>query len=290
VTRRADGTAWLRDVHREMRVVRLGQGVDATGRIADEALARTFAACDRYAAAVRELGAERTRFVATSAMRDAANRDEFTAGVLARFGVAPEIISGDQEAALSFAGATGALAGAEDPTPYLVIDIGGGSTEFVLGTDRVEAARSMDIGSVRLTERHFAADPPTTAQIAAARKDVTAALDQAAATVPLEQARTLVGVAGSVTTVAALALGLGAYDRSRVHLSRIPALKVSETAGELLTSTRAQRAASPVIHPGRVDVIAAGALILAVIVDRLGLPGLVVSEHDILDGIARSMA
>ena len=278
------------EVDRRMEIVRLGQGVDATGRIADEALARTFAACDRYAAAVRELGAERTRFVATSAMRDAANRDEFTAGVLARFGVAPEIISGDQEAALSFAGATGALAGAEDPTPYLVIDIGGGSTEFVLGTDRVEAARSMDIGSVRLTERHFAADPPTTAQIAAARKDVTAALDQAAATVPLEQARTLVGVAGSVTTVAALALGLGAYDRSRVHLSRIPALKVSETAGELLTSTRAQRAASPVIHPGRVDVIAAGALILAVIVDRLGLPGLVVSEHDILDGIARSMA
>jgi exopolyphosphatase / guanosine-5'-triphosphate,3'-diphosphate pyrophosphatase len=284
------------EVDRRMEIVRLGQGVDATGRIADEALERTFAACDRYAAIVRELGAKRTRFVATSAMRDAANRDEFTAGVLARFGVAPEIISGDEEAALSFAGATGALAGSGSadspafPTPYLVIDIGGGSTEFVLGTDRVEAARSVDIGSVRLTERHFAADPPTVAQIEAARKDVTAAIDQAAETVPLDRARTLVGVAGSVTTVAAIALGLDAYDRSRVHLSRISAERISETAGDLLTSTHAQRAASPVIHPGRVDVIGAGALILAVIVDRLGLPGLVVSEHDILDGIARSMA
>jgi exopolyphosphatase/guanosine-5'-triphosphate,3'-diphosphate pyrophosphatase len=284
------------EVDRRMEIVRLGQGVDATGRIADEALERTFGACDRYAAVVRELGAQRIRFVATSAMRDAANRDEFTAGVVARFGVAPEIISGDEEAALSFAGATGAVAGlgsagsAACPTPYLVIDIGGGSTEFVLGTDRVEAARSVDIGSVRLTERHFAADPPTSAQIAAARKDVVAAIDQAAETVPLDRARTLVGVAGSVTTVAAIALGLDAYDRSRVHLSRISAETVSATAGDLLTSTHAQRAASPVIHPGRVDVIGAGALILAVIVDRLGLPGLVVSEHDILDGIARSMA
>jgi exopolyphosphatase/guanosine-5'-triphosphate,3'-diphosphate pyrophosphatase len=294
------------EVDRRMEIVRLGQGVDATGRIADEALERTFGACDRYAAVVRELGAQRIRFVATSAMRDAANRDEFTAGVLARFGVAPEIISGDEEAALSFAGATGAVAGlggagsdaaASDaaastacPTPYLVIDIGGGSTEFVLGADRVEAARSVDIGSVRLTERHLAADPPTSAQIAAARKDVAAAIDQAAEAVPLDRARTLVGVAGSVTTVAAIALGLGAYDRSRVHLSRISAERISETAGDLLTSTHAQRAANPVIHPGRVDVIAAGALILAVIVDRLGLPGLVVSEHDILDGIARSMA
>jgi exopolyphosphatase/guanosine-5'-triphosphate,3'-diphosphate pyrophosphatase len=304
------------EVDRRMEIVRLGQGVDATGRIADEALERTFGACDRYAAVVRELGAQRIRFVATSAMRDAANRDEFTAGVLARFGVAPEIISGDEEAALSFAGATGAVAGlsgagsdaaasdaaasdaaASDaaastacPTPYLVIDIGGGSTEFVLGADRVEAARSVDIGSVRLTERHLAADPPTSAQIAAARKDVAAAIDQAAEAVPLDRARTLVGVAGSVTTVAAIALGLGAYDRSRVHLSRISAERISETAGDLLTSTHAQRAANPVIHSGRVDVIAAGALILAVIVDRLGLPGLVVSEHDILDGIARSMA
>jgi len=275
---------------RRMEIVRLGQGVDATGRLAPEALQRTFAACDDYAARIRELGAERIRFVATSATRDASNRDEFFEGIRARFGVEPEVITGDQEAALSFAGATGSVAGdpAGHPTPYLVVDIGGGSTEFVLGAGSVEAARSVDIGCVRLTERHLTQDPPTAAQIAAARRDVDAAIDLAAELVPVGQAKTLVGVAGSVTTVAAVALGLERYDPARVHLSRISAETVRQVAGDLLASTRALRAANPVIHPGRVDVIGAGALILAQIMDRLGLSEVVVSEHDILDGIALS--
>ncbi len=286
------------ELTRRMEVVRLGQGVDATGRLAPEALQRTFAACDDYAAQIRELGAQRIRFVATSATRDAANRDEFVEGVRSRLGVEPEVISGDQEAALSFLGATRAVATGSDaagsadatahPTPFLVVDIGGGSTEFVLGDGRVEAARSVDIGCVRLTERHLNQDPPTLAQITAARGDIDAAIDLAAEQVPIDQAKTLVGVAGSVTTVSAIALGLPEYDRDPVHLSRISAETVRRVAGDLLASTHAQRAANPVIHPGRVDVIGAGALILAQIVDRLGLPEVVVSEHDILDGIALS--
>ena len=264
--------------------------MDATGRIAEEALARTFAACDSYAAAIREFGATRTRFVATSAMRDAENRDEFAAGIAERFGVEPEIISGDEEAALSFAGATGAVAEAQaGPAPYLVIDLGGGSTEFVLGDRSVAAARSIDMGSVRLTERHFAADPPTPEQIAAARRDIAAGIDTAAATVPLDQARSLVGVAGSITTVAALALGLEQYERERVHLAAISAEAIHETAAQLLAATHDERAARKVIDPGRVDVIAAGALVTAMIVERLGLPELIVSESDILDGIAASI-
>jgi exopolyphosphatase/guanosine-5'-triphosphate,3'-diphosphate pyrophosphatase len=277
------------ELTRRMEIVRLGQGVDATGRLAPQALQRTFAACDDYAAEIRRLGAQRIRFVATSATRDAANRDEFVAGVRSRLGVEPEVITGSEEAALSFSGATRAVAAADGhPTPYLVVDIGGGSTEFVLGDREVEAARSVDIGCVRLTERHLTEDPPTPAQIAAARADIDAAIDLAARQVPIDQAKTLVGVAGSVTTVSAIALGLPEYDRDRVHLSRVSAQTVRRVAGDLLASTHAQRAANPVIHPGRVDVIGAGALILAQIVDRLGLAEVVVSEHDILDGIALS--
>lgn len=286
-------TGGTSELTRRMRIVRLGQGVDATGRLAPEALERTFAACADYAAEIRDLGAERLRFVATSATRDAANRDEFFAGVRSRLGVEPEVITGDEEAALSFAGATRAVAaqpldGGAHPTPYLVVDIGGGSTEFVLGDREVEAARSVDIGCVRLTERHLTQDPPTLAQITAARRDVDAAIDLAAEKVPIDQAKTLVGVAGSVTTVAAIALGLAEYDRDRVHLSRLSAETARTVAGDLLASTHAQRAANPVIHPGRVDVIGAGALILAQIAQRLGLAEIIVSEHDILDGIALS--
>jgi exopolyphosphatase / guanosine-5'-triphosphate,3'-diphosphate pyrophosphatase len=290
------GSGAQTDLLRRMEIVRLGQGVDATGRLAPEALQRTFAACDDYAARIRELGAERIRFVATSATRDAKNRDEFFGGVRTRFGVEPEVITGDQEAALSFAGATRAVAadgldgdGTAHPTPYLVVDIGGGSTEFVLGADGVEAARSVDIGCVRLTERHLTQDPPADDQIAAARRDIDAAIGRAAEAVPIDQAKTLVGVAGSVTTVAAVALGLSEYERDRVHLSRISAEAVRQVADRLLASTHEQRAAIPVIHPGRVDVIGAGALILVQIMDRLGLPEVVVSEHDILDGIALSL-
>ena len=280
------------EVERRMEIVRLGQGVDATGRLADDALARTFAACERYAAAIREHGAAEVRFVATSATRDAANRDVFVEGVRARLGVEPQIVSGDEEANLSFSGATRALADdtTRHATPYLVVDIGGGSTEFVLGDGSVTAARSVDIGCVRMTERHLRSDPPSPEQIAAATRDIDAGIDLAAQVVDLTQARTLVGVAGSATTVAAIALGLEHYERDLIHLSRIPADTVRRTAAELLAMTREQRAALTVMHPGRVDVIGAGALVLARIVDRLGLPEVVVSEHDILDGIALSLA
>lgn len=279
------------ELDRRMLIVRLGQGVDATGRFADEALERTFAACDEYAGVIAEHGVSELRFVATSATRDASNREEFFAGVRARLGVDPEVISGDEEANLSFRGATRALAddASDHPTPYLVVDIGGGSTEFVLGSENVLAARSVDVGCVRMTERHLKSDPPTLAQITEAKRDIDAAIDLAAETVHLAKAKTLVGLAGSVTTLAAIALGLEEYDRSRVHLARIPADVVRQTAADLLAMSHDQRAAIPVIHPGRVDVIAAGGLILVRIMDRLGLPEIIVSEHDILDGIAYSL-
>jgi len=279
----------LTDLDRRMEIVRLGQGVDRTGRLAPEALERTFAACRHYAEAIEAVGTERVRFVATSATRDAQNRAEFVAGVLDILGVQPEVVTGDEEAALSFMGATRELAGGDVPAPYLVVDIGGGSTEFVLGTDTVTAARSVDVGCVRLTERHLGADPPTAEQVAAATRDVDAAVERAAEAVPLDQARSLVGLAGSVTTVAGIALGLPAYDAARIHHSRIPAAQVHAVTDRLLASTHAERAAIPVMHPGRVDVIGAGALVLQRILDRLGLPEVVVSEHDILDGIAWSL-
>ena len=275
------------DVHREMRVVRLGQGVDRTGELAPEAIERTRLALVDYAATCRELGVERVRMVATSASRDARNREDFRAMVLAVLGAEPEVISGDEEAALSFDGATRGLDPADGP--FLVMDIGGGSTELVLGTRSVEAARSVDVGCVRLTERHLVDDPPTPEQVAAATADVDAALDLVRAVVPVERARTAVGLAGSVTTVAALALELGAYDAERIHLSRIPAADVAEVSSRLLSMPREQRAALPVMHPGRVDVIGAGALVLATLVDRLGLAEVLVSESDILDGIAWSV-
>jgi exopolyphosphatase / guanosine-5'-triphosphate,3'-diphosphate pyrophosphatase len=269
-----------------MRVVRLGQGVDRTGELAAEALERTRLALVDYAATCRELGVERVRMVATSATRDARNRDDFRTMVEAVLGVPPEVVSGDEEAALSFDGATRGL----DPArgPFLVIDIGGGSTELVLGTTAPEAALSVDVGCVRLTERHLLDDPPTSDQVAAAEADVDEALRRVREVVPVERARTAVGLAGSVTTVAALALALEAYDPDRIHLSRIASADVAEVADRLLAMTRAERAALPVMHPGRVDVIGAGALVLATVVDRLALADVVVSESDILDGIAWS--
>ncbi|MER7398509.1 Ppx/GppA phosphatase family protein [Streptomyces sp. NPDC000151] len=289
-------TGELKDLDRRMKIVRLGQGVDRTGRLAPEALERTFAACREYAAVIEELGAERVRFVATSASRDAENRDDFVRGVVDILGVEPEVITGDQEAEFSFTGATKELKGREDLTkPYLVVDIGGGSTEFVLGDEDVRAARSVDIGCVRMTERHLVhdgevTDPPTPDQITAIKADVAAALDQAAESVPLGEARTLVGLAGSVTTVAAIALGLEEYDSAAIHHSRIPLAEVREITESLLGSTHDERAAIPVMHPGRVDVIAAGALVLLSIMERTGAQEVVVSEHDILDGIGWSLA
>ncbi|MFB6631368.1 exopolyphosphatase [Streptomyces sp. NPDC090082] len=280
-------TGELVELDRRMTIVRLGQGVDQTGRLAPEALERTFAACRAYARVIEELGAERLRFVATSASRDAENRQDFVDGVVEILGVEPEVITGDQEAAFSFTGATGELHGDDR---RLVVDIGGGSTEFVVGNRHVEAARSVDIGCVRLTERHVRHDPPTAEEVAAIRADVRAALDLAAATVPIDTADTLVGLAGSVTTVAAIALGLPEYDSEKVHHSRISAAQVAEVTERLLASTHDERAAIPVIHPGRVDVIIAGALVLREIVERVGAREVVVSEHDILDGIALSVA
>nr|WP_281174550.1 Ppx/GppA phosphatase family protein [Cryptosporangium arvum] len=278
----------LVDVVREMTIVRLGQGVDETGRLAPEAIERTRVALAGYASQIRELGAERVRMVATSASRDASNADDFRAMVLSTLGRAPEVITGDEEARLSFDGAVRGLRSGEPP--YLVVDIGGGSTEFVLGTDGVDAARSVDIGCVRLTERHLRSDPPTAAEITATERDVVAAVDLAREVVPVEKARTLVGLAGSVTTVTALALGLTGYDPAAIHHARISRDQVTEVTDRLLTQTREQRAAYPVMHPGRVDVIGAGALVLRVIMDQVGADSVVASEHDILDGIAWSLS
>ncbi|MFC4911058.1 exopolyphosphatase [Actinomadura gamaensis] len=281
----------LTDVEREMRIVRLGQGVDETGRLAPEALDRTFAAMRGYADLIRRHGAEKVRVVATSATRDAENRADFVSGVVDVFGVVPEVITGDDEARLSFTGATRELAALRPARPYLVVDIGGGSTEFVLGASGVEAAVSMDIGCVRLTERHLKdADPPSPEQIAATITDIDAALATVRETVPVDEARTLVGLAGSVTTVAGIALGLPEYDSTRIHLSRIMAAQVHEVTRDLLHATRAERASIGVMHPGRVDVIGAGSLILDRIMREYGFGAVVVSEHDILDGIAWSLA
>ncbi|AWI29407.1 Ppx/GppA phosphatase family protein [Streptomyces tirandamycinicus] len=288
-------TGGLVELDRRMTIVRLGQGVDRTGRLAPEALERTFAACREYAGIIKEYGVEapsagggggRIRFVATSASRDAENRDEFVNGVAGILGVEPEVISGDQEAEFSFTGATKGLPGHEE---RLVVDIGGGSTEFVIGRGRVEAARSVDIGCVRLTERHVRSDPPAPEEIAAVRADIEAALDLAGRTVPIREASTLVGLAGSVTTVAGIALGLDAYDSEAIHHARISRDRVAEITERLVRSTHDERAAIPVMHPGRVDVIVAGALVLLAIMDRAGVPEVVVSEHDILDGIALSL-
>ncbi|MGW4349354.1 Ppx/GppA phosphatase family protein [Streptomyces sp. NPDC004690] len=289
-------TGELVDLDRRMTIVRLGQGVDRTGRLAPEALERTFAACREYAEVIERHGAERVRFVATSASRDAENRDEFVRGVVDILGVEPEVISGDQEAEFSFTGATRELTGRADlDKPFLVVDIGGGSTEFVVGEDRVRAARSVDVGCVRMTERHLVrdgvvSDPPAEDQIAAIRADVEAALDLAEETVPLRAAHTLVGLAGSVTSVSAIAQDLPEYDSERIHHSRVSRDRVREITTRLLHSTHAERAEIPSLHPGRVDVIGAGALVLLAIMERVGAQEVVVSEHDILDGIAWSVA
>ena len=275
------------DLHREMRVVRLGEGVDRTGTLAPQAIERTRVALVDYAAVCRGLAVERTRMVATSASRDADNFADFCAMVVEVLGVEPEVVSGDEEAALSFAGATRAL----DPSdgPFLVMDIGGGSTEVVLGLDAVTAALSVDIGCVRLTERHLPSDPPTAEEIAAAEQDIDAAIERVLAVVPVAQARTAIGLAGSVTTVAAVALGLSSYDRSRIHLTRLSRAEIDKVTEELLGMSRAERAALAVMHPGRVDVIGAGALILRTLVDRFQLSEVLISEADILDGIAWSL-
>jgi exopolyphosphatase/guanosine-5'-triphosphate,3'-diphosphate pyrophosphatase len=273
---------------REMRMVRLGQDLDRTGRIADEALVRAFAAIEEYARLIRsyEVPPERVRFVATSATRDAANASVFVAGVRSRLGVEPEVVSGEVEAALSFDGAVRNLR--EVPaTPVLVIDIGGGSTELILGSTAPDAADSMDIGSVRLHERHLHSDPPAAAEVAACVADIDAHLD--ACPVSPADAATVVGVAGTVTQLAAVALDLTTYSREDVDQLVLPAEQVHATVDRLLAMTVAERLALPAMHPGRADVIGAGVLILDRILRRTGADSLVVSDSDILDGIAWSI-
>jgi len=278
----------FREVVRDMEIVRLGQGVDETGQFHPDAIARTLAAVDKFDSEIAKRGVEKIRFCATSATRDATNRHLFVDGVRDRLGIELEVISGDEEAALSFAGAIKDL----DPSngPFLVVDIGGGSTEFVFGTSTVEAARSVNIGCVRMTERHFASDPATPEQIEAARSDIQAAIAQAAEVVPITKAKTLVAVAGTATTVAAAALDLPEYDRYAIHLSRISAQQTHDAATMFATSTRDQRLALGYMHPGRVDVIAAGSLVLSEIMKATGASEFVASESDILDGMAFSLA
>ncbi|MFL6157660.1 MAG: exopolyphosphatase [Marmoricola sp.] len=271
---------------REMRIVRLGQGVDETGRISAASMERAFVALDEYAALVAEHEPEVIRFCATSAARDAENAEEFTAAVRTRIGVDVEIIAGDVEARASYDGATRVLRDAV--APILVFDIGGGSTELVLGdaAGNVTVAQSLDVGSVRLSERHLRTDPPTAAELDAVRADVDAALDGCRVDPAL--AATVVGVAGTATTVAAGVLGLPAYDRSRVHLARLGRSDVQATVDALAAMTVAQRLELGYMHPGRADVIVAGALILERILERTGVGTVTVSESDILDGIAWS--
>ncbi len=286
-----------RDVHREMRVVRLGQGVDATGVLAPEAIERTRVALADYTAVLRRTGVERVRMVATSATRDAANRDDFFGMVRATLGAEAEVITGDEEARLSFAGAVGDLD--PDDGPFVVVDVGGGSTEVVVGDltpagPVVRAARSVDVGCVRLTERCLPDDPPTAEQVAKARAVSAEILADAFAAVPVDDVRTWVGVSGTVTTLSALAMDLPAYDPSVIHLSRLSLPDLHRVTAGLLAMPRAQRAALGPMHPGRVDVIAGGAIVVEELARELaaraGSTELVVSEHDILDGIARSLA
>jgi exopolyphosphatase / guanosine-5'-triphosphate,3'-diphosphate pyrophosphatase len=275
----------LSDVTRRMEIVRLGQGVDRTGELAPEAIERTRVALADYAAQIERLGAERIRMVATSASRDARNAADFREMVRATLGVPPEVVTGDEEARLSFTGAVRGL----PPARNLVMDIGGGSTEFVTGVSTVDAALSVDIGCVRLTERHLRGDPPTAAEVASATVDIEAAVDRALAAVGGAGADRVVGLAGSVTTVVAIALNLPRYQPERIHHAEVSTVDVARVTDALLRMSREERLAIPVMHPGRADVIGAGALILRIILERADAPAVVASEHDILDGIAWSL-
>ncbi len=288
----------LIDVVRQMRIVRLGQDVDRTGLLAPEALERTRVALANYAALIGEHHVERVRMTATSATRDAANRADFVAMVRAELGIDPQVITGHEEAALSFAGALAGLPGVEGQ--LLVADIGGGSTELVLGqrpqdgvsTWGVAALRShsMDVGCVRMTERHLRDDPPSAAQVEATLADIRDAIAAAALEVPLGEAASFVGVAGTVTTIAAIAMDLDHYDADVIHGASISAAQVGEVTERLLGMTHDQRAALAVMHPGRVDVIGGGALVLRTLMEEIGAQAVIASEHDILDGIAMSLA
>jgi exopolyphosphatase/guanosine-5'-triphosphate,3'-diphosphate pyrophosphatase len=278
----------FREIYRTMEIVRLGQGVDKNKAFHPDALDRTLKATALFAEEIARRGVERMRFCATSATRDASNRELFIDGVKSLLGVAPEVISGEEEAALSFKGATKELRGVG--APYLVIDIGGGSTEFVFGSERVEFAKSQNIGCVRMSERHFSSIPPQAEEIAGAKADIDEAIKGAAEIVPITEAKTLIAVAGTATTVAAAALGLSIYDRHSIHLSRISAEKTHHVSEMFLSLNRDEIAALGYMHPGRVDVIGAGSLVLSRIMALTGAKEFVASESDILDGMAWSLA
>ena len=274
----------FREIHRDMEIVRLGQGVDATGKFDPEAIERTLTATRKYAEVIASKGVEKVRFCATSATRDASNRDLFIDGVREILGIEPEVIPGTEEAALSFMGATKGLTHAEKP--FLVVDIGGGSTEFVLGGEQVDFAKSVNIGCVRMSERHLKKQPPSAESIQNAIKDIDEAIADAAYIVPIKESKTLIAVAGTATTVAAAALGLKEYDRQAIHLARVPAQKVLEVAQMFQLMSRDEIAALCYMHPGRVDVIASGALVLSRVMLATGATEFVASESDILDGMA----
>ena len=281
------GASTFTEISRKMSIVKLGEGVDRNKAFLPDAISRTLAALKIFAADISEAKVEQVRFCATSATRDAKNRDEFLIQVAQILGITPEVISGEEEARLSFKGATQGL----DKTsgPFLVVDIGGGSTEFVFGSDHVDAARSVNIGCVRMSERHFKNDPPTQNEIEGAREDIKQAIALAAEAVPIKSAKTLVAVAGTATTVAAAALNLAKYDSDLIHLSKISAIETRRVSNWLLTLTRQERSDLGYMHPGRVDVIAAGSLVLAEIIEATGLESFVASENDILDGMVWSM-
>ncbi|WP_370323723.1 exopolyphosphatase [Euzebya sp.] len=283
-----DPAAGLRPIDRRLEIVRLGQGVDATGRLADEAIARTADAVRAYAAAWRAADVERVRITGTSAARDAANAAEFADAVAAAAGLRPEVLSGEEEARLAFLGATATLSG--HPGPYAVLDIGGGSTEVVVGDHDVEASTSRRMGCVRLTERVLTADPPTMDQVDTARALVHAELDEVDAAVAPGRAATLIGVAGTVTTLAALHAELDGYVEGAVHGTSLAAAAVSELAERLLSTSAAAIGRLGPVQPGREDVLAAGALILDEFVGRFGFADVVVSEADVLDGLAMTLA
>lgn len=278
----------FREIYRTMEIVRLGQGVDKTKAFHPDAIARTLAAVDLFAQEISKRGVEKIRFCATSATRDATNRDLFIDGVHERLGIKPEVISGDEEARLSFIGATKEFSASNGP--FLVVDIGGGSTEFVYGHSDVEFAKSVNIGCVRMTERNIHSDPPTHQEIENARRDIQEAISEAAAVVPITQAKTVIAVAGTATSVAASALGLKEYDRHLIHLARVSADQSHTVAKTFAAMNAEQRSHVGFLHPGRADVFAAGSLVLSEIMKATGAKEFVASEADILDGIAWSLA
>lgn len=277
----------FKEVLRDMEIVRLGQGVDENKSFHPDAINRTLAAVEKFKNQLAGKGVEKIRFCATSATRDAANRDLFIDGVRQILGVEVEVIPGEEEARLSFNGATKELL--QSDAPFLVVDIGGGSTEFVYGNKEVEFAKSVDIGCVRMSERHLKSQPVEMNQVAQAIIDIDKAIAQAAAVVPISTAKTLVAVAGTATTIAAAALELKTYDRYAIHLSRIPAEKVHKVSAAFQAMTKSEISKLGFMHPGRVDVITAGSLVLSRVMAATGATEFVASESDILDGMAWSL-